>query len=63
MFKLRRKLPCMVALRVRRGGGVVLEVDEDEAERAILVKRSEMDFSRWRGGRIMWTSGSGQRGS
>lgn len=32
-------------------------------ERASLVKRSEMDFSWRRGGRMMWTSGSGHLGS
>ncbi len=36
---------------------------KDEEGRASLVKRSEIDFSWRRGGRMMCTSGSGHRGS
>ena len=48
-------------LRLRR----VDEDDEDDEAvvRASLVKRSEMDLSCKRGGSMMWTSGSRQRGS
>lgn len=48
----------------RKEEGLLLEeVVEEEEERASLVKRSEMDFICCKGGRRMWTSGSGPTGS
>ena len=75
---LRLSVPCMVAEIVSRGeweeeevwdGGleevvvVAVEGGGGEEESASLVKRSEMALSWVSGGSMMWTSGSGQRGS